>query len=375
MTEVTHIRTDGDANIISMKTTPTKDEILALLRRLESQHAPAKIGQGQFEKVTGISRYQWQQATELIRWSDVREAAGLDALPWSPRQDKEALIDAISAEIKRTGKVPVWQEIRLLRRKNTALPSISTLRKWFRTKVAFLKALMTHAEVKPEYQGNLAVLRAAIDSTPVPELLVPSPHPGISFARRSEGISDEFVPPVIRCLPLLASGDVRLKSELEAAGKTLEREMERRSAIALRLLGLDVEEKARPGKEEADGVALGRSGLDSWGLIYDAKTKENGASYRLSVDERRKFESYIRLHSPKLTDRGCRRVHLAIIANSFEEKDAQVAQDIRLAAGQAAQSVCLLTAAGLVGLVDQKLRGIINGEQVERILATTSIVK
>jgi hypothetical protein len=349
----------------------TKDEILIALRKLETLHAPKKIGQGQFEKLSGVKRYQWQQATGFARWSDVRSAAGLTSLEWGSYRDKEVALGIICSEIARAGKFLTKDELRLLRKNQPEIPSPTTLTEWFVSKRGLIEALIEFAQGSNPPDGVMDLLRLELALTPES---IQNDNTTIKEPE-SSSVSESFIPPVIQCLPDLAFGEPTTLELLQAAGKDSEREMERRVGICLQLLGLEVDTKARPGKEEADGIAIGRSPLEAWGLIYDAKTKERSANYRISVDERRKFESYARLHSPELTRQGCRRVHLVVVAGSFHEKDIQVAQEIRLSSGQAIQSVCLVTAAGLVALVDQKLRGLLTSDQLERVFATVPVVK
>ena len=79
------------------------------------------------ETLTGITRRAWQ-GVYWARWSDALRAAGLVPNPAAQRLDQDVLLKQAAEMVRRFGKLPVEEELRIARRSDPSILSHWALR-------------------------------------------------------------------------------------------------------------------------------------------------------------------------------------------------------------------------------------------------------
>ncbi len=98
----------------------TKQQILDEIRRIAKENDNKPLGQGRFKNETGIGPFEWGRYWP--RFGDAVEEAGFKRNePWRRKSD-EFLIEQMIAKIRKFGRYPVLNELRIEGDKNSDFP-------------------------------------------------------------------------------------------------------------------------------------------------------------------------------------------------------------------------------------------------------------
>jgi len=99
----------------------TKQDILDAIRRTAKDNGGKPLGQGRFEKETGINPYGWGK--HWARFGDAQIEAGLLPNQRQGAYDDNFLIEKIVGIARKLGKFPTYREIQVERSGDNELPS------------------------------------------------------------------------------------------------------------------------------------------------------------------------------------------------------------------------------------------------------------
>jgi hypothetical protein len=326
-------------------------------------------------KVPGVARFAREvgvgphvfQGILWPSWAAFLAAADLRGGVMAQAVSDTDLLRHLAVLTRQYGQFPTAAQLKFAHTTSPEVPHIRTFRRHFPGMPEMLTALKQWTAALLEYRDVAA-------------LLVDAPRPGTGRRPRSRPInnveagfspvllSDCFVPPVIDCLPALASGDPEIERCGREVGVELSVELEKRTAIALRMLGLDVEILGQGAGRVADGIARCWSGR--WAVVFDTKVRRDGF---VMGTEDRKFRDYLERHGNDLEREGFRSIYFAVISSSFEEADVAKAREVvRLTK---AKAFVLVEAVALRALVELRLRApSFDMTTLERLFAASAVI-
>jgi len=218
-------------------------------------------------------------------WGRFRREAGFEPGSMTQPLAEDALLEPLAKLTRDKNKRPTLSEIVAAHREVPGFPDKSTFLRRYGSVHTLFDRLRTWTAGRPEYAGVVDVLAQGRRAQWKPPRAALPPDP----AQAQPLLSDAFVPPIVDSLPGLASGNPDIERVCAARGLTSSGELERRTAVALQLLGLEVKPLGqRAGGRVADGIV--RSRAERWALVYDAKVRRDG--YVMGTEDR-KFREYL----------------------------------------------------------------------------------
>ena len=198
------------------------------------------------------------------------------------------------------------------------------------------------AEPAANLAKPLAAILSASDRT--------SAQPPLTQAPQSSVPPDSYVPPIVAIIPKLALNDPELQDAARRSGTTLERAFEKCINAAFTVLGYETQLLGQGMGRVPDGQAIAVD--ESYALLWDAKARSD--SYRMGTDDR-VIRQYIDTQSRSLKrGRALRNIYYLIISSSFSDEFDDLIRTLKMETN--VNEVCLVEAAALVAIVDQKLR-------------------
>ncbi|MEX2198415.1 MAG: hypothetical protein WD886_06355 [Burkholderiales bacterium] len=177
-----------------------------------------------------------------------------------------------------------------------------------------------------------------------------STQPPLTQALQSSLHSDSYVPPIVAVIPKLALNDPELQEAARRSGTTLERAFEKSINAAFTVLGFETQLLGQGMGRVPDGQAIAVD--ESYALLWDAKARSD--SYRMGTDDR-VMRQYIDTQSRGLKrGRAVRNIYYLIISSGFSDEFDDLIRTLKMETN--VDEVCLVEAAALVAIVDQKLR-------------------
>jgi len=296
-------------------------------------------------------------------WSAFLSDAGLVPRQMTQPVPEDELLAHLAALTREHGRFPTNAQLKHAHVKDPQVPGEKTFRNRFGGMPEMLDRLREWVADRLEYADVRRTLATAIVRTRA------------AASETSEAVvvsaplSDSLVPPAVDCLPALAVGDDDTERQCAEHGATSSVELEKRVALALRILGFDVEGLGQGSGRVADGIARWRPGR--WAVVYDAKVRRSGF---VMGTEDRKFREYIERHGKELERDGVDSIYFAVVSSSFDEADPVKAREVvRLTK---AKAFALIEAVAVRALVELKLRTRLldDGEALERLLAQSAII-
>jgi hypothetical protein len=335
-------------------TRPTKEFVLAEIRRLVAAEPERSLGRTRFARETGIKQSVWE-GRYWPTWSDALKEAGAAPNTMNQPLDEDDLLRQLAEFTRELGRVPSAQHLRMRSRSRPDFSSDKTYFSRFDSAAGMADALRAWVTERGEY-ADVATL-----------LGDPAKGAGSKPAASDEGgarsdliLSDSFVPPVVAGLPSLARMETALPIEFE-----------KRVASAFEMLGLEVQRLGQGSGREPDGIARCRQ--HGWVLIYDAKAR--AGMFRMLAPEERKFREYIVANTENLRREGMTRSYFVIVSSAFSESDLAKARE--LSKTTEAKAIALVEAEALVKLVQQRIKSPLDFtyQHLERAFSDTRIVK
>src|SRR5690606_30680882 len=175
-----------------------------------------------------------------------------------------------------------------------------------------------YAAGKPEWEDVMSL---------IPEKAPVKKNENSSFTGLN-GSLYEKTPPILHNLKRLSFGEGEAK------------ELEKKCAYLMRMLGFEVQELGQGAGRNPDGIA--RDLRNRYAIIYDAKGRREG--YTPGTDDRQ-FVEYIRRHSDGLRASGCELILFLVISGEFGAVMESFFERIRLETGV---TVSMITAENLL---------------------------
>lgn len=232
---------------------------------------------------------------------------------------------------------------------------------WFKGGKSFASAGPTQTDAAPESPSIVVTA-----GTPIPNLLVkvqPAPE---------AHLPDSYVPPIVAVIPKLAMNDPELQETARRVGTTLERAFEKSINATFTILGYETQLLGQGAGRVPDGQAIAVD--ESYALLWDAKARTDG--YRMGTDDRI-IRQYIETQSRGLKrSRGVRNIYYLIISSGFSDDFDDLIRTLKMETN--VNEVCLVEAAALVAILDQKLRAPLSvglgSDGIQRLFSSSGII-
>ena len=179
-------------------------------------------------------------------------------------------------------------------------------------------------------------------------------------------ISDEFLPPIIADLPLIAKSDETIKQRYPS--QELEDVFEDKVYYFFRFMKFDVEKLGR-GKRGPDGIAKDKE--NHYAIIYDCKCRKD--KFSLHAADERTIVEYIQENKKLLKKEGMEKIYFMIISSDFNMLEKQL-RKIKIASG--ASSIILMRAEHLLSILKRYyMDPNIDKDDLEELFAITGVIK
>jgi len=181
-----------------------------------------------------------------------------------------------------------------------------------------------------------------------------------------------YVPPIVAVIPKLGMNETDLQEAARRSGTTLKRAVEKSINAAFTVLGFETQLLGQGMGRVPDGQAIAVD--ESYAIIWDAKARADG--YRMGTDDRT-IRQYIESQSRVLKrGRGVRNIYYLIVSSSFFDDFDDLIRSLKMETN--VNEVCLLEAAALVAIVDQKLRAPLSvslgPDGIQRLFSSSGII-
>ena len=107
---------------------PTKQEILDEIRRCAAANGGQPLGRNRFERQTGIPESAWA-GRYWVSWGEAVRAAGFEPNELQGKYDDAEVLASLAGLVRRLGKFPVENELRMARRRDKSFPSHGTIQR------------------------------------------------------------------------------------------------------------------------------------------------------------------------------------------------------------------------------------------------------
>jgi hypothetical protein len=166
----------------------------------------------------------------------------------------------------------------------------------------------------------------------------------------SPRLPDSYVPPIVACLDGMARNAPEMQAAAEASGIDLARAFEKYVNTAFTILGYETLLRGQGQGRVPDGQALEAD--HSYAILWDAKVRSGG--YSMGTDDRT-IKEYVTTCSRDLSrKRGFRNIYYLIVSSDFLDDFDDAVRMIKMETD--VSEVCLVEAAALIEMVDNKLR-------------------
>lgn len=178
----------------------------------------------------------------------------------------------------------------------------------------------------------------------------------------------EWLPDIIKDLNDLASNKETAWSKRK--GLKPEKAFETKLRFAFSLLGYEATELGQGTGREPDGIALSKNISADYGIIYDAKARED--RYRIGTNDREIFE-YIQKKRAELRKQRINKAYFVIVSSDFDTDSALPL--IRNIYKNTQTPVTLLKASDLLFIIDSKLQDVeIDHARLEDLFIDTGLI-
>ena len=164
-----------------------------------------------------------------------------------------------------------------------------------------------------------------------------------------EESEEDYIPPIVKDIQLLASGDENMVKKYEKHEKKIEDVLEDKLYKLFLMLGFETEKLGKGRGRVPDGIARARQ--EGYAIIYDAKSR--GESYNIGTDSRA-IKEYIEEYSAKLHREGLKNIYFTVISGDFRDDQDDAIKRIKIDTG--VQEVLLLKAELLLFALELKLK-------------------
>lgn len=146
-----------------------KEHILDEIRRTATANGGKALGHREFGKATGITENDWS-GRYWARWSDAVREAGYKPNSMSVAYTDDMLLGKLAQLARELGKLPVFAEIELARRRDATFPTEKTYRR-FGGKADLVRKLALYCGALPGLEDVVQLCKVveAPDNPPTPD--------------------------------------------------------------------------------------------------------------------------------------------------------------------------------------------------------------
>jgi hypothetical protein len=144
---------------------PTKQQILAEIKRTAQENGGKPLGAQRLQKETGIGTYDWRKY--WARLSDAHQEAGVDPNQFTPGYDEEFLIEKLIGLIQSLGKFPTLPEINLAKNNDPELPNVTTFQSRLGSKAKMAGKVVAYCQARTGYDDVIRLSTAVQDDNDV----------------------------------------------------------------------------------------------------------------------------------------------------------------------------------------------------------------
>jgi hypothetical protein len=134
-----------------------KEFILGEIRRTAAFNGGKPLGQRAFTNESGIAKHEWE-GVHWVRWSDALSDAGFSPLEWGKALDEEQMFDELAKLARKYNRFPFLAEIRIGKRTNDQIPSVSALQRRFGQREEMIQRVRDYCGSREEYADVFAIL-------------------------------------------------------------------------------------------------------------------------------------------------------------------------------------------------------------------------
>lgn len=149
-----------------------KQQILDEIRRIAKANGGKPPGEKQFEKESGITKYDWFP-DHWVRWGDAQEEAGFARNKFQGAFAREFLIEKFIGLIRKNRqgnklRFPVEGEVHAEKKNNPEFPHAAVFRERFGGKSQLAAAIVEYCEGRNGYEGVIEACEQPIKANPLP---------------------------------------------------------------------------------------------------------------------------------------------------------------------------------------------------------------
>lgn len=134
----------------------TKEQILLEIKRTAQANDGTPLGQGRFERETGVKKSEWY-GRFWTKWSEAVAEAGLEPNRFDNAHDSEVVLAYVASETRRLGRIPTEGDLKMSRRADPTVPSAWAIQKRWR-KQELIREVAEFCEREGDYEDVLELL-------------------------------------------------------------------------------------------------------------------------------------------------------------------------------------------------------------------------
>jgi Meiotically up-regulated gene 113 len=136
---------------------PSREHIIAEIRRTAEENGGTPLGQDTFMSATGISQSKWR-GMYWRNWSDAVREAGLEPNRVKEPLGREAIAFALTKLAARLGRLPTQADMRLEKRADPTFPTTTVFDRQIGRRADLIELVRGYAGEHAEFRGVLTVL-------------------------------------------------------------------------------------------------------------------------------------------------------------------------------------------------------------------------
>jgi hypothetical protein len=136
-----------------------KQKILDEIQRTARANGGVPLGKGRFERETGIKESEWS-GRFWVRWSEAITEAGFEPNKLNSAHEEEFLLEQYVSLIRKLGRLPVQNELKMKRRTDPEFPGDKAFRR-FGNKSQLVEKVAEYCRVNTGHEDVLALCEAA----------------------------------------------------------------------------------------------------------------------------------------------------------------------------------------------------------------------
>jgi len=140
----------------------TKQDVIEAIRRTAKENGGKPLGKARFEKETGIKPYEWKKY--WARLGDAQKEAGFSPNQLQGAYDNEFIFEKLIGVIRKLGKFPTFDELRIERNVDSEFPNRDVFGK-FGPKQELARRIFQYTTNKNGYEDIVALCEPVLEKS------------------------------------------------------------------------------------------------------------------------------------------------------------------------------------------------------------------